>query len=223
MPDWKNLVRERLTRVGLPLELREAIATELAAHLEDEYQDGLACGLSETEASNRILSQVPWNDLARGIRRAALKEVWMNTRTKTLWLPAMLNLITAAMLLLILEKLGAHPRMVQVGHMPVAFPVLWFFTLPLSAAAASLMARRAQAPSAVRLVTGLAPSLLSLAVFLVMALVFEIDRWEFPSGFPLEFDYFALSAVGWIFLPALPLLLGTVPFLRVRNPREAEG
>lgn len=223
MPDWKNLVRERLARAALPLELEEAIVTELAAHLEDDYQDGLACGLSEPEASNRILSHVPWNTLARGIRRAALKEEGMSTRTKNLWLPAMLNLTTAAMLLMILERLGAHPRMVQVSHMPVAFPVLWFFTLPLSAAAASLMARRAQAPSAVRLIAGLAPSLLSLAVFVVMALVFEIDRWEFPSGFPLEFDYFALSAVGWIFLPALPLLLGTLPFLRERNPREAEG
>src|ERR1700721_4783571 len=36
----------------------------------------------------------------------------------------------------------------------------------------------------------------------VMALVFKIDRWEFPSGFPLPLDDFALAAACWIFLPA---------------------
>jgi hypothetical protein len=220
-PDWNRMVRERIDLRGLPREAQEEVIAEVAAHLEDVYADGRTLGLGEAEASKRALSEIQWKKLARGIRRATLKEEAMNTRTKSLWLPAMVNLTTAAVLFMILEKIGAQPRMVQVSHLPVAFHLAWLFTLPLSAAAASFMARRAQAPSAIRLIAGLAPSLVALAVFVVMALVFEIDLWEFPSGFPLEFDYFALSAVGWIGLPAAPLLLGTLPFLRECESQSA--
>ena len=226
MPDWKNphwnrMVREHIDLRRLPREAQEGVIAEVAAHLEDVYAEGRMLGLGEAEASKRALSEIQWKKLARGIRRATPKEEAMNARTKSLWLPAMVNLTTAAVLLVILEKLGVPPRMVQVSHMPVAFHLPWLFTLPLSAAVASLVARRAQAPSAVRLIAGLAPSLVSLAVFVVMALVFEIDRWEFPSGFPLEFNYFALSAFGWVVLPALPLLLGTLPFLRKSESQSA--
>jgi len=108
-----------------------------------------------------------------------------------------------------------------VSHMPMALPLPWLFALPVSGAAAALLAKRAQAPLAARLIAGLAPSLVALAVFCVMPLVFLLDRWEF-SGFPLPLDYFVLSAVVWIVLPILPLLLGALPFLRESNLGESE-
>jgi hypothetical protein len=235
MPDWKKVVRERLGPFALPQESEESIVAELSAHLEDDCQEGRRDGLSESEASARILSEIQWNRLARGIR-SAMKEESVNNRTKTLWLPAIVNLMGAAVLLIILEKVGAHSRMIQDGHLVLArlaarhigaakeltvidliadIPLLlWLFALPLSAAAGSLMAKRAQAPTSIRLIVGLAPSLVWLCVFVAMALEFELDRWQFPSGLPLEPTYFALSAFVWVVLPAVPLLLGTLPFLR---------
>lgn len=221
MPDWTELVRQRLASLPLSLESMEEIVTELAAHLEDDYRHELTCGLSHPEAVQHVLSDVQWNKLARGIRRASLKEKSMNNRTKILWLPAMVNLTTAVVLLAILEIFGAHPLMVPVGKLSVPFHIPWLLTLPLPAAMASFMARRAQAPTVAHLLAGLAPSLVWLAAFVAMALEFEIDRWQFPSGFPLEPKYFILSAVAWALLPALPLLLGTLPFLRTSKVREA--
>ena len=213
MPDWKNLVRERMAQLRLPHDAKEAVIAELAEHLEDAYEEGLTQNLGESEARKRALSDIDWRHLALGIRRAKLKEEAMNNRTKRLWLPAMANLMIAAALLATLEILGVRPRMFSVSHMAMALPFPWLFALPVSSAVAALLAKRAQAPSTVRLVAGLAPSLVSLAVFCVMPLVFILDRWEF-SGFPLPLDYFFLSAGVWIVLPAFPLLVGALPFLR---------
>jgi hypothetical protein len=209
-----------MSALRLPPDSQEDIVTELAAHLEDGYQDELNRGITQSEACKRVLSSIQWNKLARGIRRATLKEQSMNNRTRILWLPAMVNLTTAAGLLAILQGLGVHPLMVQVGHLPVAFHIPWLLTLPLSAAAASFMARRAQAPPAVRILAGLAPSLVWLAAFVAMALEFELDRWQFPTGLPLERNYFLFSAFAWAVLPAVPLLLGTLPFLRESGLRK---
>lgn len=135
----------------------------------------------------------------------------MNHRTKGLWLPAVANIGVAAATLVALDKLGVQARMVKVSHIALAVHAPWLCILPLSAAIGSLLAKRAQAPATTRLLAGLAPSLIWLAVFSVMALAFLVDRPAF-SGFPL--DYFALSAVVWVILPAFALLLGTLPFLR---------
>ena len=237
MPDWKGLIRERMSSLNLPPESKEEVISELAAHIEDRYQEELAQGFRESESRRRVLSEVQWSKLARGVRRAR-KEDSMNNRTRTLWFPAVVNLFIATILLTLLEMLGVHPRMIH-AHMalnyfakshPDAIKYLvpidrllyrlnltWLCALPFSAALASLLARRAKAPAAFRLLAGLAPSLVWLAVFVAMSLEFELDRWQFPSGFPLEFSYFALSAISWIALPAVPLLLGTLPFLREPN------
>jgi len=235
MPDWKKIVREQMSSEGSSCDLKEEIIAELAAHLEDGYQNEIARGLGESEASQHVLSAVRWNRLAREIRRVNRKEESMNNRTRALWFPAVVNLFVATILLTLLEKLGVHPRMIH-AHMvlnhyakshpgdikylvPVdrlvdMFNLPWLCTLPLSAALASLLAKRAKAPAALRLLAGLAPSLVWLVVFVAMSLEFELDRWQFPTGFPLEFSYFALSALARIVLPAVPLLLGTLPFLR---------
>jgi hypothetical protein len=50
MPDWKELVRQRLASLPLSPDCVEEIVTELAAHLEDDYQQELTSGLSHPEA-----------------------------------------------------------------------------------------------------------------------------------------------------------------------------
>jgi hypothetical protein len=214
MPDWKKLVTERLGCSKLPRDVHDKVVAELAAHLEDQedqnddhYEDDRSHGLDESGT----LSSVQWHPLARAIHDAKLKEESMNHRTKGLWLPVIVNVTVAAATLVVLDKLGVQPRTVEVSHIALAFHLPWLCTLPLSAAIGSLLAKRAQAPPAARLIAGLAPSLIWLAVFSVMALAFAIDRHDF-AGFPL--DYFAFSALGWIVLPTLALLLGTLPFVR---------
>ena len=221
MPDWKKLVRERIGHLRLPHDAKEPVVAELAAHLEDAYEEGIALNLGESEAERRAVSNIDWHLLALGIRNAKRKEGAMNHRTKCLWLPAMANLTIAVAWLATLEILGVKARISSVSHMALALPLPWLFALPVSGAAAALLARRAHAPLAVRLIAGLAPSLVSLAAFCVMPLVFLLDRWEF-SGFPLPLDYFILSAVVWIVLPVFPLLIGTLPFLTDTAVQQTE-
>ena len=221
MPDWKNVVQERMANLRLPHDAKEVVIAELAAHLEDAYEEGLAQNLGESQARRRALSDIDWHHLALGIRRAKHKQEAMNNRTKRLWLPAMTNLMIAAALLATLEILGVKPRTFSVSHMAMALPFPWLFALPVSGAAAAFLAKRAQAPVAARLMAGLAPSLVSLAVFCVMPVVFVLDRWEF-SGFPLPLDYFFFSAGVWIVLPVFPLLVGTLPFLRDSAVQRAQ-
>lgn len=222
MPDWNKLVRERMASSGLPRDVHDEVVAEIAAHLEDHcednYEDDYSHGLGESDASRCALSEIQWQKLARAIHDAKLKEESMNYRTKGLWLSAIVNLTVAAGMLVVLDKLGVQPRIVQVNHMAMAFHLPWLCALPLSAAIGSFLAKRAHASSSARLIAGLAPSLVWLAVFCLMALAFSIDRHDF-SGFPL--DYFGLSAIGWVVLPALALLLGTLPFLRESHVREA--
>lgn len=243
MPDWKKLIEERLESARLPAASREEIVAELAGHLEETCDRALSQGFDEADALAVALQEVDdWRVLAADICRAK-QEDHMENRTRALWLPAIVNLTVAAALLIILEKLGIDTRMTKacdsaltqmamhhldhINYFVFMYKILyaihlsWLLTLPLSAAAGCLMARRAQASAAERLIVGLAPSLLWLAVFVVMVFVFELDRWQFPAGFPLEFGYFAFAVVAWTVLPALPLLLGTLPFLRESSSLES--
>jgi hypothetical protein len=218
MPDWNRLVRAHMARLRLPHAAKEEVISELAAHLNDAYEAALARNLDESEAKHFALSEIDWHHLALEIQSTRPKEETMNPRAKGLWLPAMANLLIAAALLTTLGILGVQPRRFSVSHMPMAIPLPWLFALPLSGAAAAFLAKRAQAPLAARLIAGLAPSLVWLAVFTIMTLAFALDRHDF-AAFPL--DYFAVSAVAWIVLPAISLGLGTLPFLRESALRKA--
>ncbi len=55
MPDWLKLVRQRLNGLALHSSERDAVHTELAAHLEDAYESLLGKGMSESEAAKRTL------------------------------------------------------------------------------------------------------------------------------------------------------------------------
>jgi putative ABC transport system permease protein len=58
MHDWKHYVRERLSSLGLAAEREMEIVEELANHLESVYEDALARGASEQEASERAIELI---------------------------------------------------------------------------------------------------------------------------------------------------------------------
>ena len=76
MRDWSNIVRSRLTALGIEAGREEQIRAELAGHLEDAYADAIGRGCTEEVAAARALAQVPeWTRLADAIRRADQKKV----------------------------------------------------------------------------------------------------------------------------------------------------
>ena len=54
MPDWKKIVRERLSSPKSLCSLKEEVLAELAAHLEESYAAALSHGSTEPARSNSL-------------------------------------------------------------------------------------------------------------------------------------------------------------------------
>src|SRR5260370_35184654 len=113
MPDWQELVRQRLSDMGLDAEEKDEVQVELAAHLEESYEVFCKEGLPEREALHRTLEQVAdWRDLQRRICIAKRSGHPMQKRMHQLWIPGLLTLTLSVVFLVTLQKLGFNARMV---------------------------------------------------------------------------------------------------------------
>ena len=65
MPDWKEEIRRRLTRLNLAPPHEAEIVEELAQHLDDVYQRSLRSGATEAEAERAALTELADTDLLR--------------------------------------------------------------------------------------------------------------------------------------------------------------
>ena len=59
MPEWKDEVRKRLSRLNLEPAHEAEIVEELAQHLEDVYQRSLRAGATEAEATMQLYRSSP--------------------------------------------------------------------------------------------------------------------------------------------------------------------
>jgi hypothetical protein len=117
-PEWKEIVRKHLTSSDLPHCVEEEITAELAAHLEEVYEEAVASASSETEATRLALDQVEdWRILAAVIMRARSKEASMNCRTKTIWLPAIGILFGIGLFLLFTDRAAILQRCIWAACM----------------------------------------------------------------------------------------------------------
>ena len=92
MPDWQELVRQRLSGLALDAAEKEEIHAELAAHLEESYEVFCKEGLPQREAVQRTLGKVAdWQDLQRKILFAKRREQPMKKRMHQLWIPGSLH------------------------------------------------------------------------------------------------------------------------------------
>jgi hypothetical protein len=213
MPDWIALVRDRLYSLNLPENDRQEVINELAAHLEDLYEEEIAKGLSQSEARERVTQEVEdWRPLARDIQRTKLKEEIMNPRTKQLWLPSLVSLTPAMLSLMSFTLLGVQPHLFYAHHAVTTVYFPWLAALPLCGAAGAYLSRRAGGDQLACLVSSLFPAATLLACFFFILL----DS-IFGTGRALTFSGFLLFVWNWVFLPGTALLLGALPFLRPRH------
>jgi hypothetical protein len=208
------MVRERLAALGL--EHEGEIHAELAGHLEDVYQEARRCGCSEEEADARALAQVPdWAEVARRIQDANQEGAMISRDTRTLWLPGMAAVFGDVVLVLALIQvmpadLWTDPRAgVQVA---IGSLVLVAY-LGLGALGAG-WSRFAGGSPRMRLLSGLFPLALHLAIVVsAIAMGIPADR-QTPSGFPLNFQPGVLLRL--VVAPGIALAIGTLPFLKDR-------
>ena len=217
MPDWKSVVSEHMKSCGPPPANRDDVVSELAAHLEESYESALSQGLTEAAAVALTLQEVnDWHELAQDIDRAQFQEDQMNYRTKSLWLPALLTLLAASVSLMATQFLGLQPRLVWIHDMGVTLYWPWLAVLPFCGALGACLSQRAHGPLRARLAASASPALIMLIVMsLILPCGLAIDGIHF-----LQLVSFGLGLVNWVAIPALALLLGTLPFLKRPEPLE---
>jgi hypothetical protein len=211
MPNWHELVRQRLSGLALNDAEKDEVHAELAAHLEELYEAFCNEGLPQREAVQRTLVQVAdWQNLQRKILIARRREQPMQKRMYQLWIPGFLTLMVSMIFLITLQKFGFQPRIVGSGPNTILFYAPWLSSLPfIGALGAYLSARRGGLVGTV-LLSSVFPVLALTAAFLLMFPIgFVIER---VIGRPVDFSIVATAilrdGIGWILVPGVALLTG---------------
>jgi hypothetical protein len=139
MPDWKKLVRERLSVLNLPPSAKNEVIAELAAHLEEIHEKVRQTCVTDAVAVELTLQEIDnWRVLARNIRRARSEGDSMNHRTKSLlWLLVAVAWLGASLSVMLLQRTDRlYPDL-------ILFYLPWLATLPLVCAGAAYLAQRA--------------------------------------------------------------------------------
>jgi hypothetical protein len=169
MPDWQELVRQRLSSLALDAEEKDEVQVELAAHLEESYEVFRKEGLSEKEAVYKTFEQVEdWRDLQRRILIAKRSGHAIQKRAQQLWIPGFLTLILSMLFLVTLQKLGFRARMVSWRDSDILFYVPWLLSLPFFGALATYVSSRAGGSRRTALLASVFPVLALAGAFLWM-------------------------------------------------------
>lgn len=211
MPDWNAIVRDRLLPLDLPAKERQEVVAELAAHLEDLYEEEIRKGLCESEARKNATGElVRGRKLAKDIYNAKLTEGIMNARTRQLWVPGLVSLATSMVFLTILIQISMQPR--YLGRSPLQMVLLpWLALLPLCGAGGAYLSRRGGGYRWTRIAAGLFPTIL----LFVLCSILVITHLLVPAQPRLWYGSLALTL--GIILPTASLLLGALPFLGSRG------
>ena len=211
MPDWEQLLKERLAGLKLAPAVQEEVIAEFAGHLEDAYEGFLRQGIGVEEAANRAWSEFSnGRKLARRIQRAKQGEDEMNTRFLRFWLPALVtSLIGTGLLAFMEEVLGIRPIILRVaseGSMTIYLP--WLLTLPVFGFVGAYWSRHAGGATGASILAGIFPALIYLALpFPLWPLALVVD----PRTPTMAVVGLFWCLLNWAVLPCLALLVGALP------------
>lgn len=223
MPDWREVVRRRLSGLALQDYSREEVFAELAGHLEETYDELRGEGLSEKDAVRDTMSQVKdWGSLQEEICFARTKEKPVTPRTKRLWLPSLVTLLASMVMLPMLEWLGVKPQFLFLKgphERTYVFTVytVWLMMLPLVGALGAYLSRRAGGTRSAVIISGIFPA---LGFFIVLLLVLPFmgflehgleanARSVFQTLTNEPFGRLGV-VTGWVLLPGACLFIGVL-------------
>jgi hypothetical protein len=225
MPDWRNLVAERLTGVALGPQEKAGVIAELAAHLEDVYEALHRQGITEDEATRRALAQVDdWRALRHEIALSKGRRPFMQKRLWQVWVPGFLTMILSMLALAAVRALGFQPRVVSGGSNPALLYTAWVLSLPLFGALAAYISSRAGGSRQTAVFAAAFPILALTLAFLLMAPI-GLALGSI-TGRPNEFGAVASvllrDALGWLLVPGVALLIGGVLAGSLVHPRQSQ-
>jgi hypothetical protein len=219
MPDWQEMVREKLAGAAVSRRRREELISELSNHLDDLHAELLGSGVEEPEASAQCLEQIEdVQQIAAAASRSQIWEDFMNQRSRTLLLPGLITLTLASVSLMVMQLFAfSTPRVHWVDGGAVAIGFVWLASLLPCGALGAYLSRRAGGSRWNSIIASLFPSLIMLGVFCtVLPIGVLIERNPFILHHP---RYFGLALLVWIIVPGAALLLGALPVLWRMNNR----
>lgn len=234
MPDWQQLVRQRLSGLALDATEKDEVHAELAGHLQESYESLCLRGVPEQSALSETLAQIgDWDKLQRQIQMARQKENTMMPRTGRLWLPSLVTLLVAMMMLPVLERLGWNPNFffLRGPHgQEYAVYTVWLMMLPFVGALGAYLSRRAGGTRSAIVVSGIFPALAFCAVLLLVLPFMEFlehgletnARAVFHSWTSEPFGRVAVVA-GWVLVPGACLLIGVQAYLLISRGLAQRG
>src|SRR5579863_6309982 len=127
--------------------------------------------------------------------------------------PVLAAVIVAAAVMALDGRFGPPPLVLPFRYGAIVVHIPWLLSLLLIGAGSTFLARRAGANSSRRLLVALSPVLLiGGTVNLLMAFVVTAASISGHRVHPI--DFVGHFIVGWLVFPAIPLLLGSLAFLR---------
>ena len=215
MPDWEAHVRRHLVQLTLASNERNEVIEELAAHLQESFEQLCAQGMTNAEAEKRALAQVSdWNEFRREIQIAKTKENSMSDRVKQFWLPSLLTLLFSMGLLALIQIFGPNPWIVARHEgspwrliAPVAvIYVPWLLCLPLIGAMGAFLSQRFGGSRRAILSSALFPVLPYLAFFLIGLPMIAILNERIAHN--IMFVALFVGFFAWVLAPGAALLTG---------------
>lgn len=215
MPDWPELVRQRLSCLALDSAEKEEVQAELAAHLEESYEAFRAEGLPECEAFQRTLPQFSdWKALQGKIHAARNGEDSMTNRVKQFWLPSLLTLLSSMGLLMLIEFFGPNPWVIPPEHRrgwlviaPAAVVYLpWLLSLPVIGAIGAYLSIRAGGARREAFTSIIFPVLPYSVIFIIgLPMIAILDDHVAHN---IMFSALFVGLFAWVLAPGAALLTG---------------
>jgi hypothetical protein len=221
MPDFEKLLRQRLGSWTCPG--RDDVVRELAAHLEERFQELVRQGMAADDAVQAAFETVgDWRELRTQI--ASARRGTMTERARCILIPGSGALLIAALV----ERL-LWPMYAGRGRLSALAVVLVMLVTPnlfagAAGAAASLYAGGSRRQ---RIWAAEIPALSAFALFAVAfgwGIVENLGRHTL--GWPAFRDAAARNLLFMFLVPAAALFAGALPFLAGRarsQPTEAIG
>jgi len=140
----------------------------------------------------------------------------MNHRSKALWLPGLVSFTLSAGSLAILQTIAIHNRWFDAslssgtGGRQGLLYVIWIVLQPICGALGAWLSKRAGGWRRETVTAGLFPSLVMLAVMLlVVVFAVFVERNPYITS---HWMMFGKALAIWVMLPGVALLLGALPF-----------
>lgn len=173
-----------------------------------------------------------WACMAMLLCTAASEAKRLNQRTKSIWLPGVISLMAATLLMFALEivpdsslffrEMTLYPHDLLRGSpgSPRSFYLLWLLAQVAFGALGAFFSSRMGGSRKARIIAGAFPAVVIVGAYvLLVPVTSQISGKAFNPALPA---YLGSAVVVWMLAPAVAVLAGALPFLREPNLSEAQ-